>query len=712
MPTTEIPVFPGWKIIGDAIGEGSFGRVYEIHRTDGYRVEKAAMKWIRIPGNRLELEELRLDGLDEGYTEEYFARRVEEIRDEIAVMQKFVGDSHIVSYQDYMIIRHKGEIRWDILIRMELLTPLTKYNPEGVRFSEKSMTGDRQWPYPDDHTKTQRVFREGRRSAAYSPGAHPLPEKEIIRLGIEISQALMVCHKKGIIHRDIKPQNIFVNDAGYFKLGDFGIAREMPHSGSVMSFKGTVPYMAPETFAMRNTDARSDIYSLGMVLYRQLNGNREPLLSSSRFTEEERQAAQFHRLNGEKLPRPPKGSDALWKVLSRAVAPRPEDRYQTAEDFHAALSRILSPDENSFPDPADREEDNSVVPLHPEKPEWDWYQILVVFLSILAFVLFVIIIGLGIRYILRPGGNISGENVSSGSEDTAGTEDAPETGDAPEAEDISGAEDSAGKEDGAGTEDSSGKGNAEETGDALEAGNLPATDDASGSEDSGSVEESVPVTTTYTVRCIDADTDELLEMKTYVGTVGETLYVSGSDIMGYDIQDEVKSITLSAEEEENVIDFYYNEEVWMDIPGDALTYNGHSYYIYDDVETSLEDAQQKCIERGGYLAVINDERENEVLFQYMKDRGFETAFFGLTYEDGSWVYLYGDTSDFRDWGVNLRGVGQPNNVDKGDVDVMLDVFMENGYWNDVLYGRTDAYVANGRKYYNLHNYICEWNAAE
>lgn len=89
--------------------------------------------------------------------------------------------------------------------------------------------------------------------------SHPMSEDDVIRLGKDICHALSLCHEAGIIHRDIKPQNIFVSKWGSFKLGDFGIARTMPGSGSVLSFKGTISYMAPETFKMLNTDARSDI---------------------------------------------------------------------------------------------------------------------------------------------------------------------------------------------------------------------------------------------------------------------------------------------------------------------------------------------------------------------------------------------------------------------------------------------------------------------
>lgn len=99
-------------------------------------------------------------------------------------MDEIKGFTNIVSYEDHMVIEHPDEIAWDILIRMELLTSL-----------------------PDYCT------------------THTMSEKQVIQLGMDICNALEICEEKKIIHRDIKPDNIFVNDRGDFKLGDFGIAR-------------------------------------------------------------------------------------------------------------------------------------------------------------------------------------------------------------------------------------------------------------------------------------------------------------------------------------------------------------------------------------------------------------------------------------------------------------------------------------------------------
>ncbi len=147
------------------------------------------------------------------------------------------------------------------------------------------------------------------------------------------------------------------------------------------------------------------------------------------------------------------------------------------------------------------------------------------------------------------------------------------------------------------------------------------------------------------------------------------------------------------------------------IPAGAHAYKGHHYYIYDDVESSWEEAMRRCIERGGYLAVINDRDENEELFNYMRDEGYETAYFGLIdpNEDGNWHYIEGDASNFRDWGINSKGVKEPNNADYNEKHVELDVHMHNGHWNDSRFGKK-VFTPEGKPYQDRYTYLCEWDA--
>ena len=145
-----------------------------------------------------------------------------------------------------------------------------------------------------------------------------------------------------------------------------------------------------------------------------------------------------------------------------------------------------------------------------------------------------------------------------------------------------------------------------------------------------------------------------------------------------------------------------------DYPEDALSYGGHHYYIYEDTKESWEDALAKCTERGGYLAVINDSEENEVLYQYMLSIGREEAFFGLGLYDGVWKYIAGDTSDFRDWGYNMENEAEPNNSGNNELHAELDIHMHDGHWNDTTFGKK-VYTPDARPYKDRYAYICEWD---
>ena len=294
-------VWPEWEVARQ-IGSGSFGVVYEAVRKDLQVESRAAIKVISIPQSQSEVASLRSEGLSEEETRLYLRGMADSFVKEIELMETFKGVQNIVSVEDYKVVEKQTGIGWDIFIRMELLTPFTSY------LQGREMT-----------------------------------EQEVLKLGCDICAALERCATRDVIHRDIKPENIFVNSFGDFKLGDFGIARRMESFTGGLSQKGTYNYMAPEVEKGGHYDATADIYSLGLVLYRLLNGNRLPFLTQEQVSSPNlRMAAVRRRMDGEPLPPPCNASPAAAQAILCACAYDPRDRFATATAMKNALTALAS----------------------------------------------------------------------------------------------------------------------------------------------------------------------------------------------------------------------------------------------------------------------------------------------------------------------------------------------------------------------------------
>ena len=295
-----VSVWPEWELIVK-IGEGSFGKVYKAKRTERGRSFYSAIKIISIPASKGELDSVRSEMNNEQSTREYFRNLVEDCIQEIYTMEHFCGNSHVVSFEDFKVVEYLDEIGWDISIRMEYLTSFMDY-----------CTGKE------------------------------LTEKEVIKLGCDLAMALIYCRKLNIIHRDVKPENIFVSRFGDFKLGDFGIAREQAHTMSNMSKKGTYSYMAPEIYKGEKYDSSIDIYSLGIVLYKLMNQNRLPFLSLDKqlITYRDKETALARRMAGEKMPAPVNASAAFSHIILKACAYEPGKRYRKPEDMLRDLEKL------------------------------------------------------------------------------------------------------------------------------------------------------------------------------------------------------------------------------------------------------------------------------------------------------------------------------------------------------------------------------------
>lgn len=297
-----LKIWPDWKAT-KLLGEGSFGKVYEIVRNNFGIEEHCALKVITIPSSPAELQSMRNEGMDDASATAYYKGLVEEFVQEIALMSKLKGNVNIVGYEDYAVIEHEDSIGWDIIIRMELLTALPAY------IKDRSFTVN-----------------------------------DVIKLATDVCNALDVCHEQKIIHRDIKPDNIFVSQNGDYKLGDFGVARTIEKTVSGLSKKGTYTYMAPEVYKGEAYGTNVDLYSLGIVMYKLLNNNREPFLPPhpELIKYSDKNDALVKRMNGDVIPPPANCNEFLSRVILKSISFKSWERYQLPSQMKADLQSVKS----------------------------------------------------------------------------------------------------------------------------------------------------------------------------------------------------------------------------------------------------------------------------------------------------------------------------------------------------------------------------------
>ena len=191
----------------------------------------------------------------------------------------------------------------------------------------------------------------------FAIGGKPMPTELVIEMGIQIAEALAAAHAKGITHRDIKPSNIFITQGGQIKVVDFGLAKmssteilpgsedetivadaptqtaDLTDSGTAM---GTVMYMSPEQALGQDVDARTDLFSLGAVLYEMITG-RQAFPGST-------QAAIFDKILNRIPPTPARlGLESpyeLEQIVAKALEKNKVLRYQSALEIHTDMRRV------------------------------------------------------------------------------------------------------------------------------------------------------------------------------------------------------------------------------------------------------------------------------------------------------------------------------------------------------------------------------------
>jgi serine/threonine-protein kinase len=182
-------------------------------------------------------------------------------------------------------------------------------------------------------------YVEGRTLADFLAGGGRIMPDRAIDIAEDVLTALEAAHAQGVIHRDIKPGNIMLSPKGQVKVTDFGIARVTTTADTVAqtaAILGTASYLSPEQAQGQPVDGRSDIYSLGCVLYEMVTG-RPPFLGDSPVSVASKQVLEQpippSNLNGDVTPE-------LDAVILRALAKNPANRYQSAEEMRADLDRV------------------------------------------------------------------------------------------------------------------------------------------------------------------------------------------------------------------------------------------------------------------------------------------------------------------------------------------------------------------------------------
>ena len=223
--------------------------------------------------------------------------------------------------------RYAGDLPFEARFRNESETAAKLEHPNIIRIRSVAKAGEHVYFAMDlcADSLGARITREG-----------PLPEADILRIAADIARGLGFAHQHGVIHRDLKPDNILLRSDGRAVIADFGIARAV--SGYVASTGvnmtiGTPQYLSPEQAQGRTIDQRADFYALGVTLYKAATGE-VPFTHADWY--------ELARMLVEQPPVPlrrkqPALSKRLERVVAKCLAKHPDDRYQTAAEFAADL---------------------------------------------------------------------------------------------------------------------------------------------------------------------------------------------------------------------------------------------------------------------------------------------------------------------------------------------------------------------------------------
>lgn len=293
-------IWPEWQVEGE-IGAGAYGSVYKVSKDVTGKKIYAAIKIIKIPQTQAEIREWRSQGMDNESIRSHYEERLERLNSEILILEELKTANNIVTIEEYKLLENENGIGGTLYIRMELLQSVE----------------------------------------AYLQSDHKFSVGEVVQLGIDMCSALMACDHHQIIHRDIKPSNILINEYGEYKLGDFGISKQLEDVTSARSKTGTEMYMAPEIYKAKSYNKTVDIYSLGITLYKLLNDNRFPYTPPypQSIRPVDLEEAMLSRLEGKPMKNPANADEELSRIVKKACESDPIKRYQSAEQMKRDLMR-------------------------------------------------------------------------------------------------------------------------------------------------------------------------------------------------------------------------------------------------------------------------------------------------------------------------------------------------------------------------------------
>ena len=294
--------YSNWEIDPKPLGNGSFGVVFQmVDRENG---EKRALKVIPIPHDDAEIDKKLVCGYPVSEIEKDYMAVKNRVLDEVMNIIQLRTNDNVINIFGYREIRRKEQIGWIVCFDMEYLPPLVE---------------------------TQRM-----------------DEQRIVRMALDMCNALKSCHARKIVHRDIKPENI-LQKGDSFVLADFGVSK-IASAQSNLSLRGTYDYMAPELVRQQKFPGVSpdtvDIYSLGITLYVYANSNRLPFIDSfsDMRSNEKRTEMDLQRWNSPVIPAPCGVSARLAKIILCACEKDPRHRYQSAAEMEYDLLHLNTND--------------------------------------------------------------------------------------------------------------------------------------------------------------------------------------------------------------------------------------------------------------------------------------------------------------------------------------------------------------------------------